>query len=205
VFVSFAKSKIISKKKGIIMGEETQKNLRRAFAGEAMARNKYTFFADQAIKDGLRSIARIFLETADNERAHAERLLEFMEDKPSTELVDYTVPVLGDSKTNLLEAIAGEHYENSKMYPLMREVALKENQKRIADVFKEIAEVEEEHEKRYRILLSNLKNGRMFKRPNSIRWKCLNCGYVHEGKTAPVTCPACGKPREYYEAWSKPY
>lgn len=184
---------------------ETQKNLRRAFAGEAMARNKYTFFAQQAEKEGLRSIARIFFETADNERAHAERLMEFMENKPSTELIDYTVVPLGDSKINLMEAIKGEHYENSKMYPLFREVALKENQRKIAEVFKEISEVEEEHEKRYRLLLNNLKNGKMFKKSRSVRWKCLNCGYVHQGKSAPNICPACGKPKAYYEVWCKPY
>jgi rubrerythrin len=187
------------------MNEETQKNLRRAFAGESMARNKYTFFAEQAIKDGLRSVARIFLETADNERAHAERLLEFMEDKPSTELIDYTVPALGDTKINLVEAIAGEHYENSQMYPLFKEIALKENQRKIASVFQEISEVEEEHEKRYRSLLANLKGGKMFKRTRAVRWKCLNCGYVHQGKTVPTTCPSCGKPKDYFEIWCKPY
>lgn len=184
---------------------ETQKNLRRAFAGESMARNKYTFFAKQARKEGFRGIARIFQETADNERAHAEELQEHMKGTPSTELIDYTVAPLGDTKFNLREAINGEHWENTKIYPLFKEIALKENQRKIASVFQEISEVEEEHEKRYRALLRNLKEGKIFKRSQAVQWKCLNCGYVHKGKSAPATCPACGKPRAWYEIWCKSY
>lgn len=184
---------------------ETQKNLRRAYAGESMARNKYTTFASQAKKEGYHSIARIFEETADNERAHAKRLHEFMQDEPSTELVDYTVAPIGETKENLKEAIKGEHYENSQMYPLFKTIAIKENQRKIATVFQEISEVEEEHEKRYRLLLANLKEGKMFKRTRAVRWKCLNCGYVHQGKSAPRVCPACNHPQGFYEIWCKPY
>jgi len=185
--------------------KETQKNLRRAYAGESMARNKYTTFAGQAKKEGYQSIARIFEETADNERAHAKRLQEFMQGEPSTELLDYTVAPISDTKENLKEAIKGEHYENSQMYPLFKKIALKENQKKIASVFQEISEVEEEHEKRYRSLLGNLKGGKMFKRTRAVKWKCLNCGYIHKGKSAPRVCPACNHPQGFYEIWCKPY
>jgi rubrerythrin len=185
--------------------KETQKNLRRAFAGEAMARNKYYFFGQRAKREGYRSIAKIFKETEDNERAHAERLLEFMKDKPDVDLPSYTVPPIKNTGTNLLEAIEGEHYENTTMYPGFEKIARKEGEKKIADVFKEISEVEEEHEKRYRILLKNLKGGLMFKRSKPIRWKCLNCGYIHFGKSAPKICPACAHPQAFYEVWCKPY
>lgn len=184
---------------------ETQKNLRCAYAGEGMARNKYTTFSRIARKEGFESIARIFEETADNERAHAKRLHEFMQGEPSTELVDYTVAPMGDTKANLKEAADGERYEHSKMYPLFKEIALKENQKKIASVFQEIAEVEEEHEKRYRALLANLKQGKIFKRARSVKWKCLNCGYVNKSKTAPKICPACNHPQAFYEIWARNY
>jgi rubrerythrin len=187
------------------MGSETQKNLRRAFAGESMARNKYYFFGQKAKKDGYRSIARIFKETEDNERAHAERLIKLMKDKPDVDLSSYTVPPIQKTEANLMEAIEGEHYENSIMYPGFEKIAREEGEKKIADAFKEISEVEEEHEKRYRILLKNLKSGMMFKRDKPIRWKCLNCGYVHYGKTAPIKCPACNHPQSFYEVWCQPY
>lgn len=184
---------------------ETQKNLRRAFAGEAMARNKYYFFGLKAKKEGLRSIARIFKETEDNERAHAERLMEWMKDKPDTDLTGYTVPPVQTTEKNLEEAIAGEHYETSKMYPEFYQIALKEGEKEIAKTFKEIGEVESWHRDRYKALLKNLKDGLMFKREKPIRWKCLNCGYVHFGKTAPDKCPACNHAQAFYEVWCKPY
>lgn len=187
------------------MGNETQKNLRRAFAGESMARNKYYFFGAKARNEGYRSIERIFKETEDNERAHAERLLELMKEKPDVSLEGYTVPPLGDTIINLKEAIEGEHYETSKMYPGFYQIALKEGEKEIAKVFKEIGEVEEQHRDRYKSLLKNLEEGEMFKRGKPIRWKCLNCGYVHEGKEAPKACPACNHPQAFYEVWCQPY
>lgn len=187
------------------MSEETQKNLRRAFAGESMARNKYFQFGLKAKKEGYRSIERIFKETEDNERAHAERLQELMENKPEVDLTGYTVPPVGDTKTNLQEAIAGEHYETTKMYPEFYETALKEGEKEIAKTFKEIGEVEEQHRDRYKALLKNLETGRMFKREEPIKWKCLNCGYIHEGKSAPKVCPACNHPQAFYEVWCEPY
>lgn len=182
---------------------ETQKNLRRAFAGESMARNKYYQFGLRAKKEGLRSIARIFKETEDNERAHAERLQELMKDKPEVDLTGYTVPPVQDTAKNLQEAIEGEHYETTKMYPDFYQIALKEGEKEIAAMFKEIGEVEEQHRDRYKALLKNLETGMMFKREKPIRWKCLNCGYVHLGKAAPTKCPACNHPQAFYEVWSK--
>ena len=115
------------------------------------------------------------------------------------------MPPVGDTKVNLAEAIAGEHYETSKMYPEFYATALDEGEKEIAKTFKEIGEVEEWHENRYKALLKNLKDGIMFKRDKPIRWKCLNCGYVHEGKSAPKVCPACNHPQAFYEVWCKPY
>ncbi|MCX6811730.1 MAG: rubrerythrin family protein [Candidatus Berkelbacteria bacterium] len=170
-----------------------------------MARNKYFQFGLRAKKEGYRSIARIFKETEDNERAHAERLQELMEDKPDVDLIGYTVPPIQGTEANLMEAIEGEHYENTKMYPSFEKIARSEGEKEIADAFKEISEVEEEHEKRYRILLKNLQEGKMFKREKPIRWKCLNCGYVFEGTEAPKICPACNHPQSFYEVWCQPY
>lgn len=187
------------------MSNETQKNLRRAFAGESMARNKYFQFGLRAKKEGYRSVARIFKETEDNERAHAERLMELMEGKSDVDLASYTVPPVRDTKINLKEAIAGEHYETSKMYPGFYKTALSEGEKKIAKTFKEIGEVESWHRDRYKALLKNLKDGLMFKREEPIRWKCLNCGYVHFGKSAPKICPACNHPQAFYEVWCKTY
>ncbi len=187
------------------MSDETQKNLRRAFAGESMARNKYYQFGLKAKKEGYRSVARIFKETEDNERAHAERLQELMRDKPEVDLTSYTVPPVGETKVNLKEAIEGEHYETSKMYPEFYQKALEEGEKEIAKTFKEIGEVEEEHRDRYKALLKNLEEGKMFKREKPIKWKCLNCGYILEGKSAPKVCPACAHTQAFYEVWCQPY
>lgn len=184
---------------------ETQKNLRRAFAGESMARNKYFQFGLRAKKGGYRSIERIFKETEDNERAHAERLQELMKDKPDVDLTGYTVPPVQDTAKNLQEAIEGEHYETTKMYPDFYEIAVKEGDKETAKAFKEIGEVESWHRDRYKALLKNLEEGKMFKRDKPIRWKCLNCGYVHQGKEAPKVCPACAHPQAFYEVWCQPY
>lgn len=184
---------------------KTQENLLRAFAGESMARNKYTLFANKAREEGYESIARIFLETADNERAHAERELEFIEGPiDTTGNLKIDGPV-GTTMENLKAAAAGEHYETSTMYPGFEEIAREEGENEIADIFKEIAEVEEKHEERYRALIKNLEEGNMFKRDEEVKWKCLNCGYVHTGKEAPEKCPACGKSKAYYELWCQTY
>ena len=164
----------------------TEEDLKVAFAGESQARNKYTFFAKVAREAGLEQIAAVFEETADNEKAHAERIFNFLK-------------VLGDTKQNLRTAIEGEHYEYAEMYPEFEKVAREEGLTEIADFFREVAEVEEQHEKRYKKLLKNLEENKVFKKDQVVKWKCRNCGYVHEGKEAPKNCPACGYPQSYYE------
>lgn len=177
-----------------LKGSKTEKNLWEAFAGESQARNKYTFWASQADKEGYKQIASIFLETADNEKEHAKRLYKF--------LVGGSVPV---TEENLLEAAQGENHEHTSMYPEFERTAREEGFDEIADVFREIAEVEEEHEKRFKKLLENVKNKTVFKKPHPVKWKCRNCGYVHEGNEAPEICPACAHPQSYYEVMCENY
>ena len=175
-----------------LKGSRTEQNLFQAFQGESVARNRYTFFAMVAREVGFEQIAAIFLETADNERAHAERIAEFL-------------GIIGDTEANLQAAAEGERYEHSQMYPEFERVAREEGFEEIADFFREVAEVEEEHEKRYLQLLQNLREGRVFRKDAVVRWKCRNCGYVHEGPGAPEKCPACGYPQSYYELWTQNY
>ena len=171
---------------------KTEENLKFAFAGESQARNKYTFFAEVARAEGFEQIAAIFEETAANEKAHAERLFEFLKG-------------VGDTKQNLKTAIEGEHYEWTQMYPTFEREAREEGLTEIADVLKEIAEVEEQHEKRYGKLLKNLEEGKVFKKEKVVKWKCRNCGYVHEGKEPPESCPVCGYSQGFYELLCENY
>ncbi len=175
-----------------LKGSKTEQNLMTAFQGESMARNKYTYFAQVAKEAGLEQIAAIFLETAENEKAHAERLAKFLGLVKSTE-------------ENLEAAAEGERNEHTQMYPKFEKVAREEGFEEIATFFREVAEVEEQHEKRYRKLLQNLKEGKVFQKDRVVRWKCRNCGYVHEGPEAPGVCPACGYPRSYYELLAENY
>ncbi|SHE84699.1 rubrerythrin [Desulforamulus putei] len=175
-----------------LKGTKTEANLKAAFAGESQARNKYTYWASVAKKEGYEQIAAIFLETADNEKEHAKRLFKFLNG-------------ISDTKTNLKEAAAGENYEYTSMYKEFEQVAREEGFAEIADVFREIAEVEEEHEKRYLALLKNIEEGKVFKRDEEVKWKCRNCGYVHKGKEAPEVCPACAHPQAYYELLCENY
>jgi len=183
---------------------ETQKNLIKAFAGESMARNKYEFFAALAANEGLHSTARIFRETAENEKAHAERHLKFIKGDVSV-AGEIGLDKLGDTKFNLAQAIAGEHYEAGSMYPEFTKTARREGFPEIAKAFKEIGEVEEQHEERYKSLLKRLEDGNMFKSTKVVKWKCLNCGYIHKGKSAPKACPACGFPEGWYELSCRNY
>lgn len=176
---------------------QTQENLLKAFAGESMARNKYTFFAKQAREEGYEWIARVFEETAENEQAHAERELHFIKDE--TKMTNtYDIHALNKTIENIKAAAAGEKYEWGTMYPEFEKVARDEGETEIADTFKEIGEVEEKHEERYLKLAEMLENNTLFESNEEVEWKCLNCGYIHKGKTAPDLCPACGKPHGWY-------
>ncbi|MEE8638052.1 MAG: rubrerythrin family protein [Candidatus Margulisiibacteriota bacterium] len=184
---------------------ETEKNLLASFAGESQARNRYAFFASVAKKAGFEQIAAIFLETADNEKEHAKRFFKLLEGGDVEIAAFYPAGLIGDTAANLEAAAAGEKLEWSKLYLDAENTARREGFEEIAKQFKEIAEVEEEHEKRYRKLLKNLKDGTIFKRDEVVKWKCRNCGYVHEGKEAPEKCPACDHPQAYYEILAENY
>tara|TARA_Y100000034_G_scaffold99960_1_gene123030 strand:+ start:3688 stop:4218 length:531 start_codon:yes stop_codon:yes gene_type:complete len=167
-------------------GSETEKNLLKAFSGESQARNKYTYFAKVASQEGFNYIAKIFKETALNEMQHAKEEFKLLKG-------------IGGTAANLKEAIKGEHYENTEMYPNMEKDAKKEGNKEAEILFKEISEVEKHHEERYKKLLKMLEEGTLYKRDKSIKWKCAKCGYIHMGKEPPETCPACKHERKYYE------
>ena len=186
-------------------GSETEGNLLKAFAGESQARNRYTFFASVARKEGFRQIAEIFEETAGNEKEHAEIFFKYLGGGDVEIVASYPAGRIEDSKQNLLAAAEGEKLEWSLLYPEFEKVAREEGFDDVADSFKEIAEVEGYHERRYRKLLKNLQEGKVFKRGEAVKWKCGNCGYVYEGDEAPAECPACKHAREYYELWVKNY
>jgi rubrerythrin len=188
-----------------IKGSETEKNLLKAFAGESQARNRYTYFASVAKKEGFEQISAIFLETADNEKEHAKLFFNALDGGKVEITASYPAGKTGTTKENLFAAANGEKEEWSSLYPTFRQVAEKEGFKEIATLFKEIAEVEEKHEERYRKLLENVKNNRVFKKDKVTKWKCRNCGYVHEGKEAPESCPACKHPQAYYELMEENY
>lgn len=190
-----------------LKGTSTQKNLLKSFAGESQARNRYTYFASVAKKEGFEQISAIFQETADNEKEHAEIFFKYLE--PCGELLEITAEYpagrIGTTQENLLEAANGEKAEWSAIYPEFEKIAKEEGFKDIASSFKEIAEVEEEHEKRYRKLLANIEAKKVFVKDKEVKWKCRNCGYIHEGKDAPKECPACKHPQSYYELLCENY
>ena len=187
---------------------QTEQNLLKAFAGESQARNRYTYFASVAKKEGYEQISAIFLETAENEKEHAKiffKHLEKSEGLPVEITASYPAGKINTTAENLFAAAEGEKEEWGKLYPDFKEIAEKEGFKDVAESFQEIAEVEEQHEKRYRKLLENVKNKKVFKKDNSVKWKCRNCGYVHEGNEAPQVCPACKHPQPYYELLAENY
>jgi len=188
-----------------IKGSETEKNLLKAFAGESQARNRYTYFASAARNEGYEQISAIFLETADNEKEHAKVFFKYLEGGEVEITANYPAGKIGTTAENLLAAANGEKMEWSNLYPNFEEIARKEGFTDIANSFKEIAEVEEEHEKRYRKLLENVKSGKVLKKDKIVKWKCRNCGYVHEGKEAPSICPACKHPQAFYEVIGENY
>jgi len=182
-----------------VKGTETEKNLVAAFAGESQARNRYTYFASQARKEGYEQIAAIFTETAAQEKEHAEREFKFLKGGDVEITAAFPAGVIGSTLENLRAAAAGEHYETTEMYPDFAEVAQEEGFAEIAAVFKSIANAEARHEQRYLALANNIDTGSVFKRGEPVRWVCRNCGYVHEGIEPPNECPACAHPKAYYE------
>ena len=188
-----------------LKGSETEKNLLKAFAGESQARNRYTYFSSVAKKDGYEQISAIFLETADNEKEHARIFFSYLEGGAVEITAAYPAGKVGLTVQNLEAAADGEQAEWGEIYPYFEKVAREEGFNEVADSFKEIAEVEKEHEKRYRKLLKNVAEGKIFKKPISVKWKCRNCGYVHEGTTAPEKCPACKHPQSFYELLCENY
>ena len=188
-----------------IRGSRTEQNLLKAFAGESQARNRYTYFSSKAKKEGFEQIAAIFAETADNEKEHAQVFFDYLEGGPAEITATYPAGKTDSTAENLLAAAEGEHEEWGGLYPGFAAVAEEEGFTDVALSFKEIAEVEEQHELRYRKLLANVANGRVFKRDTAVKWHCRNCGYIHEGPEAPDQCPACKHPRAYYELWVEAY
>ena len=182
-----------------LKGSQTEKNLLTAFAGESQARNRYTYFASQAKKEGYEQIRAIFEETADQEKEHAKREFKFLEGGEVEIAAAFPTGVIGTTSENLKAAAAGEHYETTEMYPEFAQVAEKEGFDEIAEVFRNIAIAEKRHEDRYLALEKNVAEGKVFERERPVRWVCRNCGYVHEGAEAPELCPACAHPQSYYE------
>lgn len=182
-----------------LKGTRTEKNLLTAFAGESQARNRYTYFASQAKKEGYVQISAIFQETADQEKEHAKRLFKFLEGGEVEITAAFPAGTIGTTLENLKAAANGEKYEHSTMYPEFAKVAREEGFQEIADVFMAIAVAEQFHEKRYRALAANIEAGRVFKRDEEVVWRCRNCGYIHVGKEAPEKCPACAHPQAHFE------
>lgn len=182
-----------------LKGTRTEKNLLAAFAGESQARNRYTFFASQAKNEGFEQISAIFLETAENEKEHAKRLFKFLEGGEVEICGNFPAGKIGTTAENLRAAAAGENYEHTQMYPEFAKIAEEEGFPEIASVLRAIAVAEKQHEKRYLGLLKNIEEGKVFKKDKPVKWKCRNCGYIHEGTEAPEVCPACAHPRAYYE------
>jgi rubrerythrin len=182
-----------------LKGSQTEKNLLTAFAGESQARNRYTYFSKQAKKDGFVQISQIFDETANQEKEHAKRLFKFLEGGEVEVVAAFPAGIIGGTYDNLIASADGERYEYTEMYPGFAKVAREEGFGAIGMVMEMIAVAEKQHEKRYVELAGNLKADRVFKREQTAKWRCLNCGYVTEAIEAPETCPACDHPQAYFE------
>ncbi len=188
-----------------IKGTLTEQNLLKAFAGESQARNRYTYFASVAKKEGFEQISGLFIETADNEKEHAKVFFKYLEGGETEITASYPAGKIGTTAENLLAAAEGEQMEWSTLYPDFAKVAEEEGFADVAESFREIAEVEAHHEIRYRKLLENVNGYKVFKKDGNVFWKCRNCGYVHEGAEAPEICPACKHPQAYFEVFTEPY
>ncbi len=182
-----------------LKGSKTEKNLMAAFAGESQARNRYTYFASKAKKEGYGQIAAIFEETASQEKEHAKREFKFLEGGDVEITGAFPAGVIGTTRDNLLAAAAGEDYETETMYPGFAKIAEEEGFAEIASVFRSIAVAEKRHGDRYKALAKNIDDGTVFKKNAKVRWVCRNCGYVHEGPEAPDTCAACAHPQAHFE------
>lgn len=182
-----------------LKGSKTEKNLITAFAGESQARNRYTYFASKARKEGLVQISDIFTETANQEKEHAKRLFKFLEGGTAEVTASFPAGTIGGTIENLREGAGGENFEWTQMYPGFAVTAREEGFDNIAVVFEAIAVAEKQHEKRYNALIANLENGQVFKRDKPVLWCCINCGYVHEGSDAPDVCAACTHPQAHFE------
>jgi len=182
-----------------LKGTKTEQNLLKSFAGESQARMRYDYFAKQAKKDGLEQISGIFAETALNEKEHAKRFFRFLEGGNLEITATYPAGIIGTTMENLKAAAEGENEEWTELYPEFENIAEKEGFKDIAYAFRQIAKVEKAHEERYKKLLKNLEQGKVFEKDGIVVWKCRNCGYIHEAKKAPEICPACLHPQAYFE------
>ncbi len=182
-----------------LRGTQTEKNLLLAFAGEAQARNRYTFFASKAKKEGLIQISAIFEETANQEKEHGKRFFQFLQGGDLGVTATFPAGIIGSTMDNLLAAADGENHEHTVLYPGFARVAADEGFEEIAKVFNAVSVAERQHEKRYRDLALNIKEGKVFRRGIEVVWRCMNCGYLHHGSEAPDICPACVHPRDYYE------
>jgi rubrerythrin len=189
-----------------LKGTKTEKNVLLSFAGESQARNRYTYFASQAKKEGYEQIAALFLDTADNEKEHAKLFFKLLEGGEPLEITGAFPPgIIGDTKENLKAAAEGEMFENTKLYPGFAGIAESEGFSEIANTFRLISNVEKGHEKRYRLLLRNVEEGTVFKKNGKVFWRCRNCGYIHVATEAPEECPACQHPRAYFELLGENY
>ena len=184
---------------GNLKGTQTEKNILTAFAGESQARNRYTYFASQAKKDGYVQISEIFTETANQEKEHAKRLFKLLEGGEVEVAAAFPAGVIGTTLDNLKESAAGENYEYTDMYPGFAKIAVEEGFEEIAEIFNAIAVAEKQHEKRYLALAANIANKAVFKKEQSVVWRCRNCGYLHEGDSAPEECPACAHAQAHFE------
>ena len=188
-----------------IKGTQTEINLMKAFAGESQARNRYTYFASKAKKDGYVQISDIFTETANQEKEHAKRFFSFLEGGMLEITAGFPAGIVGTTLENLLASAEGEHEEHADLYPGFAKIARAEGFKEIAMLFENVSVAEKQHEKRYRDLAANVQSGKVFKKDKKATWRCRNCGYIHDGEEAPEPCPACDHPQAHFELLGENY
>lgn len=189
-----------------LKGSKTEQNLLKAFAGESQARNRYTFYAKAAKKDGFEQISDVFLQTAEHERQHAKRFYQHLEGGKVEITAAYPAgPMEGTTAEHLAAAAAGEHEEWAELYPAFAEIAEQEGFKDVATTFRMVAKAETTHEERYLKLLANIENDEVFRKKDQVKWMCRKCGYIHVGPTAPQVCPTCTHPQAYFEVFAENY